>query len=572
MNRRKRFIIIAILLLVAGASVTAFLWKSAYAPYSLPVPTDQDILALSKKSKTTLAQDYRLAFAKSANVARADPSRRIRLAVGWLGLPDENQNRQAGDLIVADLSAAGNLELIERQSLNAVLKEEGMSLSGLVRAQTAVRVGKLLQADWFLLGNSASINGHNYLLARIVDARTGALRDLTALPDDNGPLLLAASVADFVRQSRNRASAGGRRTLLAIGSFPDFSPNAHQAGFGGQLRAHLLASFQGSTNVIMLERECVDLLLQEVRLDLAGMTDHSDTNSTGQMLAAMWMVDGNYQSYEVKGREVELGLTFAQAFGRESTTTLRGAPDEAFFAQAAKAVQQAIADDGKPLPAPTYLSEMDYQMERGDLLSRELTRNLPGAYDLGLPAWYFSGTRQSLEGAIRSYQTVLLLDPDDHRAKVSLALCLMYVETSRQQNLEEARNYLREVGESSVHDKYTPAALAYLGWSYRNQDDNEAEKWFRKAVDSLPDSMATRRLLSEAEDIADERASRNRSNPTKAELAEDQFRHSIRRLSEDALQGSWNSVDDIFDGFVAAYNTNSAVGAQRLAELLPELT
>ena len=95
-----------------------------------------------------------------------------------------------------------------------------------------------------------------------------------------GPLPLAASVADFVRQSRHNASAGGRRTLLALGGFLDVSVNAHQAGFGNQLRAHLLASFQGSPNVVILERECVDLLLQEVRLDLAGMTEPSGSNST----------------------------------------------------------------------------------------------------------------------------------------------------------------------------------------------------------------------------------------------------------------------------------------------------
>jgi tetratricopeptide (TPR) repeat protein len=526
------------------------------------------MLKFNLARKSNLVEVFQRAAVPSVVLDRVDPSRRIRMAVGWLGLPDEEQNRRAGDLVVADLSSEANLELVDRQSLAAVLREAALGLSGLVRADSAVRVGKLLRADWFLLGTSASINGHQYILARLVDARTGALRDLTALPNDQGPLRLAASVADFVRQSRHNASAGGRRTLVALGGFLDVSVNAHQAGFGNQLRAHLLASFQGSPNVVILERECVDLLLQEVRLDLAGMTEPSGSNSTDRMLTAMWMVEGTYQSYEARGQGVELDLTVAQAFGMQSTTTLRGAPDEALFAQASKVVNQALSTD-QLLKTPTRLSENQFAMLRGNQVSR-LDKNT-FAFDYPpLTSLFLTG--QKLEEAIRSYQTALLLEPTNRLARLYLARCLENVDAP--EKLEEGRSYLRELAESPVHDHTTFAAMKGLAWSYRNEDDAEAEKWFRKAALLVTnnDPLTKGSLLFEAEDIADEIASRNRPNPTGAEMAEDQFRKRIRRMSDEAGVARTSPSGVAFDEFLGSFGADHTAGVQRLNEILPELT
>ena len=125
------------------------------------------------------------------------------------------------------------------------------------------------------------------------------------MPNDGGPDTLATRLAGIVRDSRHDASAARARTLRAIGSFPDVGANSHQAGFGNELRGHLLVAIQGNTNVILLERDCVDLLLQEVELDLAGLTAGSENKSAtlAPMLTAMWTLDGDYQSYEATNAE-----------------------------------------------------------------------------------------------------------------------------------------------------------------------------------------------------------------------------------------------------------------------------
>ena len=123
----------------------------------------------------------------------------------------------------------------------------------------------------------------------------------------------------------------------------------------------------------------------------------------------------------------------------------------------------------------------------------------------------------SLEEAIRSYQTALLLEPTNRLAKLYLGRCLENVDAP--EKLEEGRSYLRELAESPVHDHTTFEAMTGLAWSYRNEDDAAAEQWFRKAALLVTnnDQLTKGSLLFEAEDIADEIASRNRPNPTRAE-------------------------------------------------------
>ncbi|HZM09756.1 MAG TPA: hypothetical protein VFC15_06040, partial [Candidatus Limnocylindrales bacterium] len=56
--------------------------------------------------------------------------------------------------------------------------------------------------------------------------------------------------------------------FLAVGTFQDLSLNNRLAEFPRQLRTQLIEAYQGS-EITLLEREYVNELLQEVRLDLA---------------------------------------------------------------------------------------------------------------------------------------------------------------------------------------------------------------------------------------------------------------------------------------------------------------
>src|ERR1019366_370507 len=106
----------------------------------------------------------------------------------------------------------------------------------------------------------------------VVDARTGVMRDAGVFPADRPSTQLAADLAAFLRQCRQNAARPKLRVYLAVGAFEDLSANNRQADFPAQVRGYLTAAYQGST-VTLLEREYVETLLQEVRLDLAGLTE-----------------------------------------------------------------------------------------------------------------------------------------------------------------------------------------------------------------------------------------------------------------------------------------------------------
>jgi hypothetical protein len=232
----KRFILYASLLAVLGGiAVLIFQWYVQSGATARV--TEKDVLKARQK--------FGVAGPPTPAVPAPLPaSQTIRLAIGALGLADDNQNRQLMDLVTAQMSSAPALELVERQSLDKVLAELQMSLCSLVRAKDAIVAGKLLRADWFLLGTGTSVAGTNSVVVRVVDARTGILRDAGVFVSGQAPTRLASNIAAFIRQCRKNASSGKQPVYLAIGTFQDLGINSRQAGFPSQLRGYLTAAFK----------------------------------------------------------------------------------------------------------------------------------------------------------------------------------------------------------------------------------------------------------------------------------------------------------------------------------------
>ena len=509
-------------------------------------------------------------------------SQPVRLAIGSLGLADDEQNRQLDDLITAELTGAKGFDLVERQSLDTVLKEINLGLSGLVRAKDAVRVGKLVRADWFLLGTPVKLHGINSIAVRLVDARTGVMRDGGIFAQKAAPEL-AADLAGFVRQSRQAAAEASPRVYLAIGTFEDLSVNNRQADFPTQLRGYLTAAYQHS-KVTLLEREYVDILQQEMRLDLAGLTEERDTNTPVQMQSAFWLVNGYFQSYKTSGLEVELGLNIEQIFGHiavfgKKPVILRDQPGEPIFKKIKEAID-GVMSKNVAVVAPTRFSEVGAQMEAG----RELTGSLIGSamgptiyglaypgYDYGLDEQAANKQRRNAEEAMRALRTVLLLDPGNREAKMYLAVCLRAPTIGR---LDEARNYYREIIEYGVEDRWSGLAQQALRASFEDFEATSSEehiRWLEAATEHGTNSSAAEFFRREAE-AARTKGVLNSEGTKAQELA-------AARILEN-ITNSWLEIitpgvpiDEMaeIDNFVKTFGTNQAAAAQRLVELYPKL-
>ena len=349
----------------------------------------------------------------------------MRLAVGALGLTETNRDGELADLIAARLSNASGFELVERRELDAVLKEASLSRSGLVRAKDAVRFGTLLRVDQFLLGTCAPISGTNHMVVRLVNGRTGVIEAITVFDDTRSLETLAGKIADFVR-AENGSAPKLYGDYLAIGVIQNLGVNNRFSDFPAQMRGFVASHPPGK--VTMLERDVISLLANEVRMDMAGLTETAGQQAP-QMQFGFWIVDGFYQSYEVAEPEVQLKLRIERVQGAQQNLLLQGKPDEAFLTKICEAIGQALSQPVNAIGglSPTRQGEIAALEARGRQLADHLR---PGP---GLPcriqirsAHNPDKVMSALDEATRVFESMLLLDPDNNRAKMRLAGCLLF--------------------------------------------------------------------------------------------------------------------------------------------------
>jgi TolB-like protein len=103
------------------------------------------------------------------------------------------------DILITDLQRSGQLQLVDRLRLDALLREVKLVEAGRVDPESAPRVGKLVGARRLVLGSLAQgAGGQLTVSARIADVTTGQVRDAVSA---SAPLadILAAEKALAVR-------------------------------------------------------------------------------------------------------------------------------------------------------------------------------------------------------------------------------------------------------------------------------------------------------------------------------------------------------------------------------------
>ena len=568
----KRFRIFGGLIFLAVIGLAAlFAWidsESTLPVFSKKEMDDQEAKMSAQSGQTDLLMQSVL--------APLDMSQNVRLAIGGLGLSDNDQNQKLGDLVTVELTGAPGFSLVERQSLDAVLRELNLSLFGFVRAKDAVRAGKLLKADWFLLGTEAKINGTNAIIARVVDARTGILRDVGIFPSYKPAVQLAADLAKFLRQSRQDAASTKTREYLAIGAFEDLSVNNRQADFPTHIRGYLTAAYQGG-KVTLLEREYVDFLLREVRLDLAGLTEEDSTNPP-PMQSAFWLVSGQYQSFETTNLQVELNLKVQRAFGRPKNVTIQGLPGGALDRQIKTAIDDILSQDAGGIVL-SRMSEVRAQMTLGKDLIRPYLGQLGGLElvyiqnNLYLDSLETARQKRNLEEAMRAFQTVLLLEPTNRLAKMYLAACLRKAPINQP---DEARKFYQEIIEEPIQDQWSgPAQKALLltferGCWGGSTPENEA-RWFDSAFGQTTNLAAREFYRKHAESANNEAMIRDDSSKAQAISESKLLTNITNSWLEQTILGVPISEDAEIGEFVRTFGTNQAVAAARLGKLYPKL-
>ncbi len=82
------------------------------------------------------------------------------------------QGQQVTDLMFANLVVNPELFLVDREDLETVLKEQELSLSGAVKSDEAVQVGRLTGAKVLVTGSVLQVGSSRYVIAKIIGTET----------------------------------------------------------------------------------------------------------------------------------------------------------------------------------------------------------------------------------------------------------------------------------------------------------------------------------------------------------------------------------------------------------------
>lgn len=402
----------------------------------------------------------------AASAVSAPRSQPIRLAVGGFTTLTDDANIHTNedkliDVLTAQLSQGGHFEMVERREIDSIAKEMSLSLADSQRTN-AIKIGKILRADWLLVGSWSGNHGTNSIIAKILDVRTGVVLDLATFSTTNASISdFAGPIATFVENSAGRIARNEQRIFIGIGSFADLGINHRYPDFRKQLRAALENNYKG-TRFTVVERTMVEPLLGELRLNLGGLAGTPQSAPTAQ--PAFLLVDGTYQSYQDEKSKINLILRVQEIGGGQRLYPLIEVPGADLEGKVIGILNGALGEL-RPTEAPaSRKEEAIVQFNRG----RERSRIEEAGADyhfLGGQGLGEEVRKQNVVEAIEAFQGSLLLDPDNARAKLYLAICLLDRAIGK---VDDARNYLSEViasgAEAATVDQARDAFVAtYAG-------------------------------------------------------------------------------------------------------------
>ena len=428
---------------------------------------------------------------KPAPLSSPKANKTIRLAVGGFAVETDPpaqvaRGRRLADLVTVHLTSFSPFELVERLEIERVAHESSLSLSRWTDPASASRVGGLLRADWLLLGAFLKYGGTNCLVARLVDAQTGIVRDMTCLRDDETNLTsLARAVGQFAINSPRNISRLDQRVFLGVGGFEDVGVNNLHPELRKNLRLKLEETFRG-TAVAVVERTMVNPLLEEFRLYSLGLSASAPSQ---RAMPAYFLIDGTYQSRFEGGKKIELMLKVEGINKQMRVIPITAPPGNQFLEKVAMTVRDVVNQTEKSVPENRN-GEALAQLARG----RERAR-LPWAWDNQMLGGYAPGEDdakrlQNITEAIQAFETALLLDPKMEDAKLYLGRCLLDPAMSAK---ARGRNYLEEVLATTTNHELALVARDKLAESYLVEDDARAVQiYFKLSEQSLnPDQRVT---------------------------------------------------------------------------------
>jgi len=129
------------------------------------------------------------------------------------------------DLLITDMASNQKVRLVDRDRIQTVLQEQNLVKSGSIDPQTAVRVGKILGAQYAVVGTFMNVSGQMVLTGRTIDVETTEIANPQKVQAKGDDVLgLIAQMSSKLNNDIKLEAKPGRRTGDAGAEAPAKTP------------------------------------------------------------------------------------------------------------------------------------------------------------------------------------------------------------------------------------------------------------------------------------------------------------------------------------------------------------
>ena len=336
--------------------------------------------------------------------------------------PAEQGSKNVEDLLMIALGNQSFVQLVDRQAIQAVMREHAIALTNQADPQSAVALGKFAGADYLLyvLVAEGKTPGQMEASVRLVEVATGQVKVDAQVALSEDLALSLAAVREKILAAVSPDSQAAARLTVGIAAFPNRSGTARSDTLGIELQKALRTRLNQQAWAVVLEREYPKVLLDEVDLARAGLVRDKGVEA---LPPADFIVSG---SMEDVGREYEPGKPWKVKL--ELTLRLHGHSYQISHTFRSNAIEAAADEIMQRIDLVRRLPTKPTAVPEKELWRRQAMYLMPARCETWaraiVPNFYFSNQLNRME-TIRAWENVLLLDGDDTDAMTWLGVCLI---------------------------------------------------------------------------------------------------------------------------------------------------
>jgi TolB-like protein len=171
------------------------------------------------KAENTEKDEVFKKMAEKLSTVATDLNKKTVAVYGFemIGRKDDSYAKYATEKLTHELVESGKLLIIERSKINKVLSEQQLSMTGIVDADMAAKIGKILSVEGVIIGSITVSEDEVELIARIVQSESAVIlksANYTYKTGSSSQNVAVNTIAGKPINNKNALTAGSSKIYL----------------------------------------------------------------------------------------------------------------------------------------------------------------------------------------------------------------------------------------------------------------------------------------------------------------------------------------------------------------------